>query len=642
MFALYSPDILSSKDKQIKEAIDNAKQLANELCRQKNPTYDSFMKPLEKAGAEISKLFFPVGHLNSVCNSKETQELYAACIPLLSDYSTWFNQNAEIMKAVKRIAETEDLSPARRKSVEDSLRSFRLGGVDLPENKKQRVKEISLALSELGNAFFQNLLNATAAYELEITDPADMEGIPESDLAGMKTENGWKLTLQMPVYIAYMTHGRNREIREKLYKAYCTRAPENGGVIENTMRLRHELAQLTGFENYAEYSLASKDANSPADVLRLLETLLERVKKPAEKEIEELKAFFGHEIESHDFMFVSEQYKKHLYGFDEELYRPYFEKNNVINGMISFLDKVFSLRFEKKDVPVWHESVTVYDISRDGHEFARLYMDMEARKEKRDGAWMNDWVTRHTEDGQVIPATAIIAANFPSAKDGRPSLLRHRDVVTLFHEMGHALHHLCSEIDEADVSGINGVEWDAVEFPSQFLELFAYEEEVLSMFAKHYQTGEIIPAEMVERLKDVRSYHAALVILRQIEFGMFDMLIHQKPCTEAEVQEILDKVREKTSLIKPPSYNKFQNGFSHIFSGGYAAGYYSYKWAERMSADAFMEFRKQGIFNRELADRYFGIILKNGGSRKAMELYREFIGREPGIEGMLELEGIKA
>jgi oligopeptidase A len=254
---------------------------------------------------------------------------------------------------------------------------------------------------------------------------------------------------------------------------------------------------------------------------------------------------------------------------------------------------------------------------------------------------MNDWITRHTEDGTVVPATAIIAANFPASKDGHPSLLRHRDVVTLFHEMGHALHHLCSEVDEADVSGINGVEWDAVEFPSQFLELFAYEEDVLSIFARHFRTGETIPAEMVDKLKEVRSYHAALTIIRQVEFATFDMLIHQKLCTEADVQEILDKVREKTSLIKPPAYNRFQNGFSHIFSGGYAAGYYSYKWAERMSADAFMEFKKQGIFNQELAERYFNIILKNGGSRKAMELYRDFIGREPGIEGMLELEGIK-
>ena len=641
MFAQYSVDILKNKENEIKEAIENTKRLANDLCRLENPDYDSFMKPLEKAGAEISKLFFPVGHLNSVCNSKETQDLYAACIPILSDYSTWFSQNAEIMKAVKKIAEREDLTPSRRKSVEDTLRSFRLGGVDLPEDKKQRVKEISLALSELGNAFFQNLLNATAAFELDITDPADVEGMPESDLAGIKTEKGWKLTLQMPVYIAYMTHGKNREIREKLYKAYCTRAPENGQVIENTMRLRHELAQLTGFNNYAEYSLASKDADSPADVLNLLNTLLERVKGHAEKEIEELKNFFGQELEAHDFMFASEQYKKHLFGFDEELYRPYFEKNNVTDGMIRFLGRMFSLEFVKKDEPAWHESVAVYDISRNGKEFARIYMDLEARKEKRDGAWMNDWITRHTEDGTVVPATAIIAANFPASKDGHPSLLRHRDVVTLFHEMGHALHHLCSEVDEADVSGINGVEWDAVEFPSQFLELFAYEEDVLSIFARHFRTGETIPAEMVDKLKEVRSYHAALTIIRQVEFATFDMLIHQKLCTEADVQEILDKVREKTSLIKPPAYNRFQNGFSHIFSGGYAAGYYSYKWAERMSADAFMEFKKQGIFNQELAERYFNIILKNGGSRKAMELYRDFIGREPGIEGMLELEGIK-
>ena len=641
MFALYSENILENKHEQIKKAIDSAKKLSEELCKIETPTYDNFMKPLEKAGANISELFFPVGHLNSVCNSQKTQELYASCIPLLSDYSTWFKQNVSILNSVKKIKETEKLSCERQKAIEDLLLSFRLGGVNLPDDKKQRVKEISLSLSELGNAFFQNLLNATAAYELETADPKDMEGIPESDLASMKTENGWKLNLQMPIYISYMTYGPNREIREKLYKAYCTRAPENGQIIEQIMQLRYELANLTGFKNYAEYSLASKDAKSPADVLNLLETLFSRVEKTANQEINDLKSFFGEDIQSHDFMFASEAYKKQLYGFDEELYRPYFEKNSVIEGMIRFLNKIFGLSLIRKELPVWHESVAVYDLSKDGKEFARLYMDLEARKEKRDGAWMNDWVTRRTQDGAVIPATAIIAANFPASQNNSPALLRHRDVVTLFHEMGHALHHLCSEVDEADVSGINGVEWDAVEFPSQFLELFAYEEEVLSIFATHYQTGEKIPSKMVNKLKEVRNFQAALAITRQVEFGIFDMLIHQKPSTEQEVQEILDKVRQKTSLIKPPAYNKFQNGFSHIFAGGYSAGYYSYKWAERMSADAFMEFKRRGIFNRELADAYFNIILKNGGSKKAMELFIQFIGREPGIEGMLELEGIK-
>lgn len=641
MFAEYSHDALQNKETQIKEAIENIKKLAEELCRQENPTYDSFIKPLEKVSGELSNLFFPVSNMNSVCNSPETQELFAACLPLMSDFSTWYSQNADIMNAVKKIAETEDLTPSRRKSVEDALLGFRLGGVDLPDEEKERVKEINLELDELGNAFFQNLLNATAAYEFEITDPEDVAGIPESDLASMKTENGWKITLQMPVYMAYMTYGVNREIREKIYKAYTTRAPENGGIIERILFLRYELAQLTGFKSYAEYSLASKDAKSPQDVLNLLETLLERSIEPARKEIEELKAFFGDGLKSHDLMFAAEKYKKQLYGFDEELYRPYFEKNNVVEGMILFLKKIFGLEFVKKDVPVWHDSVTVYDISRNGHEFARLYMDLEARKEKRDGAWMSNWITRHTEEGKVVPASAAVTANFPASKDGSPSLLRHRDVVTLFHEMGHALHHLCSEIDEADVSGVNGVEWDAVEFPSQFLELFAYEEDVLAVFAHHYKTGETIPKDMTEKLKAVRNYHSALAIVRQVELGTFDMLIHLEPMTEEEVQETLDNIRKRTSLIKPPSYNKFQHSFGHVFSGGYAAGYYSYKWAERMSADAFMEFKKQGVFNKPLAEAYYDKILKNGGSRKAMELFKEFIGREPGIDGMLELEGIK-
>jgi oligopeptidase A len=640
MFPEYSPDILKDKDKQIKNAIDEAMSLAEKLTAQDKPTYDSFMKPMEKAGAKISELFFPVGHLNSVCNRADTQELYANCIPLLSAFSTWFSQNAEIMKCVKYIDKHEELAPSRKKAVEDTLRTFRLGGVDLPEDKKQRVKEVSLRLSELGNGFFQNLLNSTAAYELELTDTEDVAGIPESDLENAKTDSGWTFTLQMPSYLAYMTYGPNSGVREKLYRAYTTRAPENSEVIEEILKLRQELAELTGFASYREYSLASKDAKTAKDVTDLMEQLLAHAAPKAKEELRELEDFYGRKLESHDVMYVSEKYKKHLYDFDEELYRPYFEKNSVVKGMAGFLSRMFGMELLPVGAPVWHESAAVYSLVRNGKTFARLFMDLEARKEKRDGAWMNDWITRHTDGEKVIPPAAVIVANFPSSAKG-PSLLRHRDVVTLFHEMGHALHHLCSEVDEADVSGVNGVEWDAVEFPSQFLENFAYEEEVLEIFAKHYKTGEVIPKEMVNRLKSVRNYHAATLMLRQIEFGLFDMEIHSKAHTSEEVQDILDSIRERTSLIKPPSYNRFQNGFSHVFAGGYAAGYYSYKWAERMSSDAFLEFRKNGIFVKELAEKYYSIILKNGGSRHAMELYREFMGREPGIEAMLELDGIK-
>ncbi|WP_022850513.1 M3 family metallopeptidase [Limisalsivibrio acetivorans] len=642
MFAEYCDNMHKAAAEKLPAEIEEAKAEAEQLWLMENKTYDNFIKPLEERGARLNELFFPISHLNSVNNDEESQRIYAEALPLLTDYSTWFTQHSGIMQGVKEVAIHEDLSPSRKKVIDDMLTEFRLGGVDLPEEKKKRVKDIKLRLSELGNSFFQNLLNATGEFEMKVTDPENVEGMPESELMSAKCDDGWVFTLQMPSYLAYMTYGPNRKMREKLYRAYTTRAPENGDIIEEILTLRHELAQLIGLNDYREFSLATKTAEKPADVVEFLRYLLSRSEEQAFNEAGDMVKFSGLEdFSAWDAMYWSEKYKKHLYSFDEEEYRPYFEKNNVVEGLFTFLEKLFGLGFTKPDVPVWHENVLVYDLVRSGKPFARLYIDLESRKEKRDGAWMNNWQTHHTYNGETVPATAVVVANFPPAKGDSPSLLRHRDVVTLFHEMGHALQHLCSEVDEASVSGVNGVEWDAVEFPSQFLELFAYEEEVLRIFARHYKTGETITPEMIEKLKAVRDYHSAMQMVRQIEFGLFDMAIHEKPHSQGDIQEVLDKIREHTAPIKPPAYNKFQHGFAHIFAGGYAAGYYSYKWAERLSADAFLQFRKAGIMDPKLAEGYYEHILKKGGSDNAMKLFKEFTGREPSSDALLEVNGIR-
>ena len=484
-----------------------------------------------------------------------------------------------------------------------------------------------------------------------IEDFEDVKELPEieREIAKMERDSKtvYRFTLHQPSYIAYMTYGSNRERREELYRAYVTRAPENDELLEQILALRHEKAQLLGFRNYAELSLATKMAKTPEEVLNFLKELARKSKPQAEEEYEELNRYareLGLEdnIQAYDFAYYSEKLKKKKFNVDDEEYKPYFEKRLVLEGMFKFLNKFLKLEFEKVKVPVWHETVDVFHIYRKGKLVGRIYFDLEAREGKRDGAWMDEWVSHHEDEkGNIIPPVAFIVANFSPSSEKNPSLLRPYDVETLFHEMGHALHHLLSEVKEPFVSGIAGVEWDAVEFPSQFFEKFAYEKEVLKFFAKHYRTGEPMPEEMMNRLKNAKNFQSALAMIRQLEFAIFDMLIHMDKYTAKDVQEILNNVREEVSVIKPPPYNKFQWSFSHIFAGGYAAGYYSYKWAEVLSADAYFMFIDSGIYNDELAESFYEEILSKGGSRPADQLFRNFAGREPDLDALLRLSGIE-
>jgi len=620
-----------------------------ELLAQESKSYSSFVKPMQIMEERLEHFFTPLSHLNAVNNSEATQAVYSESLPIITEYSTKLSQNIEIYKVYKTILESEQesLNYEQLRVLELNIKHFEQSGAHLDDATKKRLEEINIRLSELSNNFSQNLLNATNEFEYLITDEADIEGLPESEIASAKQEDAegnisYKFTLQMPSYIAYMTYGKNAEIREILYKAYTTRAPENGAIIEEILALKDEMSKLLGYKNYVAYSLSSKMAEDEQSVLSFLQNLLKNSKTQAQKELEELQAIAPQALRSFDTAFYAEVLKKEQYEIDEEEYRPYFEQRSVLNGMFTFLERLFGIRFVKAEEQLWDAKAFAYDVYLEDKLRARVLFDLEARESKRGGAWMHNWQSHHRDAaGEEQLASAFVVCNFPPSSETSPSLLRHDDVVTLFHEMGHTIHHILSTVDENEVSGVNGVEWDAVEFPSQFLENFAYEPEVLKMFASHHQTGETLPDSMIEKLVKSKNFLSAMGMLRQLEFSLFDMQVHNGVYTQEEVQTILDKIREDSSLVQTPSYNKFQNGFAHIFAGGYAAGYYSYKWAEVLSADAFYAVIDEGVFDSKTAKRYLKIVLNGGGAKSMSRLFKELMGREPNTDQLLRLNGIK-
>ena len=639
---LVNDENIEQQKELVLQTLQNNRKKIDDLLALPQKDYENFVRPLQLMEEELGFCFSPIAHLNYVKNSEKTEKIYNDLIVEISRYHTELGQNEAIYEALRQI-DTKPLNQEQKKVIEDLLLEFRLSGVGLKEEKKQELKKINIELSELTSAFAQNLLKATDSYEM-IVDEKDVEGMPESLIEAAKCEKGYRFTLKQPSYIAYMSYGPNRQKRQELYKAYVTRAPENEELIQKILELRNKKANILGYANYAQLSLATKMATSPEEVVEFLRELAQKSKNQAEKELEELRQFakahgFNEELQAYDIAYWSEKLKKAKYSVDDEEYKPYFEKNATVEGLFEFLHRLFKLEFTKVDTPVWHESVSCYEIRLPERLVGRVYMDLEAREGKRGGAWMDEWVKHHMDEkGEIVYPVAYIVANFAPSSDNVPSLLRPDDVVTLFHEMGHALHHLLSTVKEPAVSGIAGVEWDAVEFPSQFLENFAYEEEVLALFARHYKSGETMPREMMRHLKEAKNFQSALAMLRQLEFGLFDMLIHMR--YPVDVQEVLDSVRDEVSLIKPPAYNKFQWGFGHIFAGGYAAGYYSYKWAEVLSADAFFMFVDNGIYNDEIAESYLQEVLCKGGSRGAMESFEAFAKRKPDSDALLKLCGI--
>ena len=649
MFQPFAIHDLETFPQRLEAMLNRHRETIDTITKSDETSYEKVLKPLQDLDEELGLFFTPLAHLNSVMNSPQTQKAYEECIPLLSKFSSQMAQNVALFKKIEQI---QTNSKEAQRVLKHEIRDFVLSGINLPDKKKKRLEKIVLQLSELGNQFSQNLLNATKAYELTVENEKDVDGLPQSDIdAAAEVINGktvYKFSLQIPSYLAYMTYGPNREYREGLYKAYNTRAPENAEVIDQILKLKNEKAQLLGFDNYAQYALEKRDAPAQEDVIAFLEALAMQSLPQAKKELEELSAFAQktdgiHSLESYDVAYYSEKLKKEKFDFDDTMTKPYFKQSNVLGGLLEIVTELFDVAFEQVDVPAWHPCVKCFDIYENGMLAGRIYFDLEARKEKQGGAWMNDWETHYVDAHGVkhLPSAFVVCNFSPSFKE-TPSLLRHDDVVTLFHEMGHAIHHLFGKSKERSVSGINAVAWDVVEFPSQFLENFAYESTILKRFAYHYKSGAPIDDLLLNKIKETKNFQAALGMLRQIEFALFDFKLHQKLHQKDEIQSLLDTIRKTTALLKPPSYSKFQHGFSHIFAGGYAAGYYSYKWAEVLSADAFFECLDEDEgFNKIQAIGYKEHILSKGGSQEMSRLYEDWLGRKPDVKSLIRLYEIE-
>jgi len=631
------------------------------------PTWENFVEALEEMDDTLSRTWSPIGHLNGVMNSDALRAAYNACLPKLSDYGTEVGQNEDLFRGYQAVAAQEHLDSTQRKLVENALRDFHLSGVDLPADKKARYKAISQELSQLTSKYSENLLDATNAWTKLITDPAQLAGLPESALglarqnAQQRDQEGWLLTLDMPSYIPVLTYADHRDLRFEVYQAYSTRASDqgphagqwdNGAAMERILALRHELAQLLGFANYAERSLATKMAPSPDAVLAFLNDLADRSLAQARQELAEVQAFAREHhgmdtLEPWDLTYYGEKLRLHRYQISQEELRPYFPVSRVLTGLFEVAQRLFGVRIEESQTfETYHPDVRFFEIRDQETRQLRgqFYLDAFARPNKRGGAWMDVCTNRlHTARYDQIPV-AYLVCNFSPPVGARPSLLTHNEVETLFHEFGHGLHHLLTRVDYPAVAGINGVAWDAVELPSQFMENWCWERAPLDLFAAHWETGAPLPPELYERMTAAKNFQSGMQMMRQLEFALFDFRIHLEydPARGGRIYEILEDVRDQVAVVRPPAFNRFAHGFSHVFAGGYAAGYYSYKWAEVLSADAFSLFEERGVFDAATGRAFRENILEKGGSRDAMDLYVDFRGRPPTTDALLRHSGISA
>ena len=623
------------------------------------------LRELEAIDDKLSRLWSPVGHLNAVQNSEELRKVYEMCLAELTKYASDMGQHQGLYKLyceIKASSAFDSFSQAQQQALNLALRDFTLAGIGLAPDQQIQFKAIKKRLSELANQFSNNVLDATQGWHLHITDENQLAGLPDNakaqarKAAEQKVLEGWVITLDFPAYLAAMTYAEDRSIREAVYRAYTTRASEfgpserdNSAIIVELLQLRTELAHLLGYQNYAELSLAKKMADSSTRVTEFLEDLATQSKPVAEAEWRELQAFAKQELNidclsAWDVSFAAEKLKQRDYQLSQEELRPYFPAQKVMSGLFSVVARLFDIHIEKcSDISVWHPDAEVFVIRKNGDTLAYFYLDLYARSDKRGGAWMDDCrVRRATPEGVQLPI-AYLTCNFTPPLGDTPSLLSFDEVTTLFHEFGHGLHHMLTAIDVAAVSGINGVPWDAVEQPSQFLENWCWEPEVIGLISSHYQTGEALPEQLLEKMIKAKHFHTGLFMLRQLEFALFDFRLHQNEKIESinQVQACLDQVRNQVSVVSAPNFNRFQHSFSHIFSGGYAAGYYSYKWAEVLSADAYSKFEEEGIFNVTTGQAFLENILSQGGSRDALELFKAFRGREPQVDALLRHSGIR-
>ena len=653
----------------IEHWLQNARTVvAQQLNANSTYTWDNLVAPIADAEDKLNKAWSPVSHLNAVVNSAALREAYNACLPKLSEYSTEMGQNEKLCNAYRMIAESDafaKLDSAQRKVITNALRDFKLSGVDLDADKKQRYKEISLELSNLASKYEENVLDATNAWTKVIKDEQALTGLPPSaiaqarQMAANNDEDGWMISLQFPSYIAVMTYADNRQLRREHYEAYVTRASElgphagrwdNSDIMEKTLALRHEEAQLLGFGNYAELSLAAKMAEKPDEVIAFLEDLADKSWRQARRDFAELNEFAAKhcgigDLQAWDIAYVSEKMRQQLYQLSQEEIKAYFPIGRVLPGLFAVVEKLYGLVItEQHAVETWHDDVQFFQIhDKNGQLRGQFYIDLYARPNKRGGAWMDDCVSRKKDqDGVIQTPVAYLTCNFTPPAGDEPALLTHDEVTTLFHEFGHGLHHMLTQVDYLGVSGISGVEWDAVELPSQFMENWCWEKDALALMSGHYQTGERLPDDLFEKMLAAKNFQAGMLMVRQLEFSLFDFRIHldYEPAKGARIYELLNRVRKQVAVVEAPKFNRFAHSFAHIFAGGYAAGYYSYKWAEVLSSDAFSLFEEKGIFDADTGHAFLTQILEKGGSESAMDLFVNFRGRKPTIDALLRHSGI--
>ncbi len=658
----------------VEQAITDCKNIIEKVLNENSTyTWKNLVEPIDEVDDVLSKLWSPVSHMNSVVSSDELRAAYESCLPLLSEYGTFVGQHQALFLAYQSLRDSneyEQLNTAQKKVIDNALRDFKLSGIALNNDDKKRYGEIVTRLSELSSTFSNNVLDATQAFHVLIEDEAELNGLPESikaaakALATSKEKQGFMFTLDIPSYLPVMTYCDNQALREQLYRAFVTRASDQGpnagefdnsNIMNEILALRHELAQLLGFSNYAEKSLATKMANSTDEVMAFLENLAIKSKHQGEQDIKELSDFAQQEfkqsnLQAWDLAYYSEKLKQSRYAISDEELRPYFPKNKVVTGLFEVVKRLFGLTIsERKDVDVWHKDVKFYDVfDANNQQRGSFYLDLYAREKKRGGAWMDDCMGRtQLANGEIQLPVAYLTCNFNGPVGDQPALFTHDEVVTLFHEFGHGIHHMLTQINASSVAGINGVPWDAVELPSQFLENWCWQSEALSFISSHFETGEPLPQTMLDKMLAAKNFQSAMQMLRQLEFSIFDFNMHASYSTDDKeagnyIQRILDQVRTQYAVVKAPGFNRFQHGFSHIFGGGYAAGYYSYKWAEVLSADAFSRFEDQGIFNSDTGHDFLTNILEKGGSEEPSELFKAFRGREPSIDALLRHSGIGA
>ncbi|MEN6584534.1 MAG: M3 family metallopeptidase [Sulfuricella sp.] len=628
------------------------------------PAWDNFVRPLEDANERLSRAWGQVSHLNAVMNSAELREVYNANLPTLTAFYADLSQHQGLFdkfKALKASPAFDALTPAQKKIVANELRDFVLGGADLAEDKKARFKAIQEELSTLSAKFEENLLDTTSAFALLVESEDELTGIPADALqvareaAQADGKTGWKFTLHMPSYMPLMQYGENRKLREQMYYAYVTRASEfgkpeldNTALITQILKLRREAAQMLGFDNYAEESLATKMAETPQQVLDFLNQLGARAKPYAERDLADLRQFAREEmgleqLEAWDIAYASEKMRLQRYAFSDQEVKQYFPENKVLPGMFKVVETIYGLSIHPSSAPAWHGDVKFFDIrDKQNQLVGQFYLDLYARQNKRGGAWMDDAITRRRKESGIQVPVTYLNCNFAAPVGDKPALFTHDEVITLFHEFGHGLHHMLTKVEDLGVSGINGVEWDAVELPSQFMENFCWEWDVLKHLARHVDTGELLPRALFDKMLAAKNFQGGLQTVRQLEFALFDMHLHSDfdPAGTVTPLQLLERIRAQIAVLVPPAYNRFPNNFSHIFAGGYGAGYYSYKWAEVLSADAYSLFEENGVLSEDVGHRFWSEILGVGGSRSALESFVAFRGREPSIDALLRHNGM--